>query len=321
MLAAIYRFGNIAAPMFVRHLSYFTVLAREGHYARAAAACHITQPTLSAAVRKLEQDLGVRLVLRGHRFLGLTSEGEHVLAWAQQILKDYDSLKVGLAGFRQGLDGTLRFGVIPAAMPSVALVTARFCAAFPAAKVAVLSMTSIAIQRGLNAFEIDAGLTYLDNEPLEHARTVPLYRERYVFVTRRGGAYDARKTVTWREAVAERLCLLSEDMQNRRIINKVAESIGAFIDPSVVGNSFLNILAHLRAGGWSSIVPHTLAHVMGEQPDLVMLDLVEPIHSQSIGLVFSDRDPLSPVASALISCMAASSIQGDFSAINAGPAR
>ncbi len=57
-------------------------------------------------------------------------------------------------------------------------------------------MTSKAIQRGLNAFEMDAGLTYHDNQSLEHARTVPLYRERYVFVTRRGSRFDRRKTLT-----------------------------------------------------------------------------------------------------------------------------
>ena len=75
--------------MFLRHLSYFVTLAREKHFARAAEACHISQPTLSAAIRKLEDDLQVRLVLRGHRFLGLTAEGERVLTWAQQILNDY----------------------------------------------------------------------------------------------------------------------------------------------------------------------------------------------------------------------------------------
>jgi DNA-binding transcriptional LysR family regulator len=66
--------------MFLRHLSYFLSLAREKHFARAAEACHVSQPTLSAAIRKLEDDLKVRLVVRGHRFLGLAAEGDRVLA-------------------------------------------------------------------------------------------------------------------------------------------------------------------------------------------------------------------------------------------------
>src|SRR3546814_12449415 len=114
--------------MLIRHLAYFVTLAKERHFARAADACHITQPTLSAAIRKLEEDLGVPLVARGHRFTGLTPEGEKLLAWSRQILTDYQSLINDLAGARTGLVGELRVGVIPAAMPAVSFITARFCA-------------------------------------------------------------------------------------------------------------------------------------------------------------------------------------------------
>src|SRR5262245_43904475 len=69
--------------MLVRHLSYFITLAKERHFARAADACNIAQPTLSAAIRKLEDDLGARLVVRGQRFVGLTAEGEKLLVWGR----------------------------------------------------------------------------------------------------------------------------------------------------------------------------------------------------------------------------------------------
>ncbi|MEN2991158.1 LysR family transcriptional regulator [Tistrella sp. BH-R2-4] len=277
--------------MLVRHLSYFVTLAREKHFARAAEVCHVTQPTLSAAIRRLEEDLDVRLVVRSHRFVGLTPEGETLLAWGRQILSDYDSLRDDLTGLRQGLSGTLRLGVIPAAMPSVAFLSARFASAHPAAGIAIQSLTSRAIQRGLDAFELDGGLTYLENEPLEHVRRVPLYRERYVFLTHRGHPMARRRQITWAQALVERLCLLSEDMQNRRILNNIAASIGVPITAPVVSNSFLGVCAHIRHGAWSSIVPHTFFHVFGGNPDLVAVDLVEPVHTQAIGLVLSDRDP------------------------------
>lgn len=298
--------------MIVRHLSYFIALARERHFARAADSCNITQPTLSAAIQKLESDLEVRLVVRSQRYVGLTNEGEHVLAWAQQILKDYDSLKMDLTGLKKGLSGNLRLGVIPAAMASVGFLTSRFCNAHPAANVSINSMTSRAIQRGLNASEIDAGLTYLDNEPLDQARTITLYLERYIFVTHRGSSRDNKTSITWKEAAGERLCLLSEDMQNRRIINKISKSAGVTISPIVVGNSFMNILAHLRHGGWSSIVPHTFALVMGNSPDLIKLKLVEPNHTQTVGLVFSDRDPLPFMASALVTLLSGSDFESEL---------
>src|SRR5271154_3972589 len=112
--------------MLVRHLSYFVTLARERHFARAAVLCNVAQPTLSAAIRKLEEDLGgVRLVLRDHRFVGLTAEGEKVLAWGRQILTDYNSLRDDLTGLQRGLTGILRLGVVPAAMPVISFLSAR----------------------------------------------------------------------------------------------------------------------------------------------------------------------------------------------------
>ena len=289
--------------MLIRHLTYFIALAREQHFARAAQACNVTQPTLTAAIKKLEEDLGVPLVIRDHRFVRLTDEGEKALLWGRQILADYGSLKDDLAGSRR-LTGTLRLGVIPAAMSAVAFLTSRFVEAHPAAHVEIRSLTSRAIERGLEAFELDAGVTYLENEPLANVRKVPLYTERYVLAARRGHPATASATITWKEAAAERLCLLSEDMQNRRIINNVAASIGVDIKPDVVSNSFLALLAHLRYGGWASIVPHTFAGVFFPGADLVAVDIIEPVHTQLVGLVLLDRAPLSPMSGALLSSVA-----------------
>ena len=294
--------------MLIRHLSYFVTLARVKHYARAAEVCNIAQPTLSAAIRKLEEDLQVHLVVRGHRFIGLTPDGEKVLQWGQRILVDYASLREGLSGSHHGLTGMLRFGVIPAAMPAVASLTAQFSASHPAVTVNIQAMTSRAIQHGIEAFEIECGLTYLDNEPLENVRTVPLYQERYVFITKRGNRYADRQSMTWGEAAQERLCLPNEDMQNRRIIDKIAASAGLRIGASVVTNSFAGLCSHLVQGEWSSIVPHMFPLVLGRSSDLVTIPLVEPFATQSIGLVISSRDPLSPIAGALM----ATALKADF---------
>src|SRR3546814_2810461 len=140
------------------------------------------------------------LVARGHRFTGLTPEGEKLLAWSRQILTDYQSLINDLAGARTGLVGELRFGVIPAAMPAVSFITARFCDANPGATVSIRSLTSRAIAEGLDAFELDGGLTYLENEPIENVRRVSLYRERYKLAVPANHKYARRKAVSWLEA-------------------------------------------------------------------------------------------------------------------------
>jgi DNA-binding transcriptional LysR family regulator len=302
--------------LLIRHLSYFIALAREQHFARAAAACNVTQPTLTAAIKKLEEDLDVRLAVRDRRFVRLTEEGEKLLVWGRQILVDYGSLRDDLAGLRRGLVGTLHLGVIPAAMSAVSFLTSRFAAAHPAAHVEIRSMTSRAIERALEAFEIDAGVTYLENEPLQHVRKVPLYHERYVFVARRGHPASSATSMTWKEAAAERLCLLSEDMQNRRIINKVASSIGVEIKADVVSNSYVAILSHVRRGEWASIVPHTYARLLSAA-DLIAIDIIEPIHTQAVGLVLSDREPLSPMSGALLSSIANVDFERDLDAADA----
>ena len=74
--------------VIVRYLEYLAVLAKERHFARAAAVCNVTQPALSAGIKQLEESLGVLIVERRQRFAGLTPEGERVLGWAQRVLAD-----------------------------------------------------------------------------------------------------------------------------------------------------------------------------------------------------------------------------------------
>jgi DNA-binding transcriptional LysR family regulator len=285
--------------MFVRQMMYLVAIAREHHFARAAAACHVSQPTLSAGLRKLEEELGMPLVIRGHRFLGLTPEGERVLSWARQIIADYESLKQDLTVSDDALFGTLRLASIPATLPSLPHLITPFCERHRGVSVQVQSMSSIAIQRALDDLEIDGGVTYLDNEPLKRVRCHHLYRERYVFITQADRA-GRRKSMTWAEAASASLCLLSRDMQNRRIIDHIFEDVGVAPRARIETNSFVCILSHVRSGDWSSIVPHTYVDRLGLAGGLSALPLVKPVCTHSIGLVVSDRDPLTPIANALL---------------------
>src|SRR5260221_9770555 len=134
--------------MNLRHLRYFATLARERHHGRAAAACHVTQPTLSEAIKQLEAELGVPLIDRGgQRFRDLTEEGRRVLSWAQLMLADQEGLEQELAVMRQGLSGRLRLGVIPAGMAAAPLVLSPFCRRHPHVTAEVTSMSSVEIQR------------------------------------------------------------------------------------------------------------------------------------------------------------------------------
>ena len=164
----------------------------------------------------------------------------------------------------------------------------------------MLTLSSAAIQRGLDELELDAGITYLENEPLNRVQRVPLYTERYVFVTRADDPLARRRSIRWAEAAGQPLCLLTPDMQNRRIIDQVMAEAGLVSQPAIETNSFMGVWSFVRRGPWTSIVPEASFRGLGDAADLVAVPLVDPVHVQPIGLVLSDRDPLSPVAAALL---------------------
>ncbi len=98
-----------------RQLEYFVAVAQERHFARAAEKCYVSQPSLSAAIAKLERELNVTLINRGHSFEGLTPEGERLVVWAKRIPAEHDAFKAEVHAVRSGITGTLRLGTVPTA--------------------------------------------------------------------------------------------------------------------------------------------------------------------------------------------------------------
>ncbi|MFF4896354.1 LysR family transcriptional regulator [Streptomyces sp. NPDC001068] len=286
--------------MLLRRLEYLVALARERHFARAAAACHVSQPSLSAAIRRLEHELGVPVVRRGRRYEGLTPEGEVVLAWAHRILAERDALRHELSALRDGLTGTLRLGVVPTAVPVAALLTGPFCDRHPHARVAVESLSSQDIRRGLVDFELDAAMTYLDDDELRQVRRFPLYEERYVLLTPVGGPLGEAATATWSQAAALPLCLLGPRMRNRRIIDDCFAADGAVPSPAVESDSVAGLYAHLPGGRWSSVISHAWLHMFGVPPGMRVVPLAGPAHGPRVGLVVARSEPQSVLAEALV---------------------
>jgi DNA-binding transcriptional LysR family regulator len=286
--------------MIVRYLEYLVALARERHFARAASTCNVTQPTLSAGIKQLEESLGVLIVERRQRFVGFTPEGERVLAWAHRALADYGGLTQELSELREGLAGQLRIGAIPVSLPALALLTTPFGAIHPKTRFQITSQTSIDIQRELDDFTIDVGLTYLDNDPLSRVRTVPLYRERYVLITHEASAFAVYKSISWEKAATLPLCLLTPSMQNRRIIDAQFLAAGAHVNAVMETNSLVTLWTHLLFGQWSTVVPQTFLLLFEQKRGLVSIPLVEPETCHTLGLVAAEREPLAALPRALL---------------------
>lgn len=284
--------------VIARKYLYLVALAKEKHFGRAAAACNVTPSTLSAAIRELEAELGVSLVERRQQFTALTPEGECVIAYAKRVIATAGDLKQELAQQRGGLNGTLRLGVIPTALTAVATLDAAFSRRHPQGTIQVLSLSTQEILRRLRNFELDGGVVYCGSGDAEDLVLTPLWVENHIFITAREDLFESRTEVGWREVAETQLCLLTPDMQNRKIIDAQFARLGCSPAPRMVTNSIVSMLAHVGTGHWSSILPRSVLEVI--RTPVRVLDLVDPALAWEIGLVTLARDPQPPMVAALL---------------------
>jgi DNA-binding transcriptional LysR family regulator len=281
-------------------LDFLLALAREQHFGRAAEACGVTQPTLSAGVKQLEEQMGVLLVNRGSRFQGFTPEGQRVLDWARRIVGDTRAMREEINALRHGLTGQLRIAAIPTALAMVAALTTPYRERHPNVQFTILSRTSVEILDLLENLEIDAGITYLENEPVGRVNVVPLYHERYRLLTSADAPLGNRDSVTWAEVAQVPLCLLTPDMQNRRIIDRLIKSTGNESRPTLESDSMILLFSHVRTGRWASVMPAKLAETLGLTDTLRAIPITGPEAVQTIGLVVPSREPMMPITAALV---------------------
>ena len=281
-------------------LNFVLALAREHHFGRAAEICGVTQPTMSAGLKQLEEQLGVVIVRRSSRFQGFTPEGEHVLAWARRIVGDAAAMRQDLDALKGGLAGHLRLAAIPTALGIVPSLTTPFRIGHPSVRFTVTSATSTDILDGLTNLSVDAGLTYLDNEAIGGVKTVPLYRETYCLLTSADSDLGRRATIGWRDIGTLPLCLMTPDMQNRRIVDQMLRDSDAPSEAPLESNSVLALLAHVASGLWSSIVPTSLVRSIGLPPKTVAVPIGDPEVSHLVGLVVAPRYAISPLTNALV---------------------
>ena len=297
-------------------LEYVLALAREKHFGRAAETCSVTQPTLSAGIKQLEEQMGVLLVNRGSRFQGFTPEGERVLEWARRIVGDTRAMHEEINALRRGLAGRLRIAAIPTALAMVAAVTTPYREKHPNVQFTIYSRTSIEIFDLLENLEVDAGITYVENEPIGRVTTVPLYRERYRLLTSADAPLGNRDTVTWAEVAQVPLCLLTPDMQNRRIIDRLLKSAGGESRPTLESDSMILLFSHVRTGRWSSVMPAKLAETLGLTDTIRAIPITGPEAVQTIGLVVPAREPTTPLTAALVEVASALAVSLDDSPVH-----
>jgi DNA-binding transcriptional LysR family regulator len=288
----------------IDRLEMFIALANERHFGRAAESIGVTQPSLSSAIKHLEEQFGVKLVNRGSRFQGLTPEGKHVLEQAREIVAATRALRDEMRSIRSGLSGELRLGVIPTALPMVVNLVEPYAKRYPLVRIQILSRASSEIIDQIERLELDAGMTYLEPAPPKRLTQLPLYLETYCLLLSTENSLSRRRVVSWQEVGELPLCLLTRDMQNRRIIDRHLRDAGVTAAPRVESNSVIVLASHVATGRWASVVPFKLAEIFMPSGRVAAVPIegsgtaADP--AQPVGLIVSPREPRTPQLAALL---------------------
>ena len=273
-------------------MRYLVALNEHRHFARAAQACHITQPALSNALRALEAEFGAVIVRRGRVFGGLTPEGEQVLATALSMLKAEEALRQDLSVGAGQLKGRLRMAAVPTAMPMLTRFAALLRAQHPGITPMVLSLSSLEIETGLEDLSLDLALGYSDRLLARESARIsvwPQYQEHY-FLLSPATEKSSQKPVKWAQAAKLPLCLLTPDMHNRLIVDQSFQTAGCEVSAAMETNSVLSLMMAVSDGGLHSVLPGALVATLPEAAALNVRPLITPQVQTAIAFLTQPKD-------------------------------
>ncbi|MFW8594413.1 LysR family transcriptional regulator [Cribrihabitans neustonicus] len=275
----------------LRDLQLLTALARHQHFAKAAQDCGMSQPAFSMRIRNLEERLEVSIVRRANRFQGLTEEGMMIVRRARSILDDAKALEQEIAAARGEVTGTLVLGVVPTATTWAARLADRLHQAHPRILARIEVTTSMAIQQRLYDGTIDAGITYGDSMGRELVTVQPLYEESYVLMAPEAMVAGRGASISWADAAELPLSLLDQQMQNRRILDRIFADLG--LKPRIVSESsgFMASIVLAREGTSATILPRALPEALGALGGTRVLALEAPEQARPICIATLDRTP------------------------------
>lgn len=278
-------------------LRYLVALHEHRHFGRAAAACHITQPALSNALRALESEFGVTIAQRGRSFVGFTPEGERVLASARTMLRERELLAQDLSSQSGAPHGTLVIGAVPSAMPVAARFAALLQRRHPGIVPTLRSLSSTDIELGLDELTVDVALGYTDRAGMGahppprrgERRVLAQYTERYYLVSRapraRAAGLKIVEPMPWREAARRPLCLLTPEMHNRSIVDAAFARAGTPVQPVMQTNSIVTLALAVVEGDVCSVMPGAVLSAVRSYRELQAHPLVRPEIETPVGFM------------------------------------
>ena len=196
--------------MEMQQLRYVVAVARTGNFSRAAEQCHVSQPSLSQQIQKLEDELGEQLFDRLRREVKLTSHGEAFLRRAVRVLEEVDAAKREATDAKGLLRGLVTIGVLPTIAPYLLpAVLAEFMEKYPGVEIVVQEDTTARLLKLAHAYEIDFALA---SQPIQEERLAvrELFSEELLLALPPGHPLTRKRSVTPADLEGERLIVMKE---------------------------------------------------------------------------------------------------------------
>ena len=262
--------------MTLTELKYVVAVAETRHFGRAAERCFVSQPSLSASVKNLEEELGVTLFERGKRGVFVTEAGDQIVAQARRALEEAERVKSVARQGRDPLQGVLRLGIIhtiaPYLLPQLVAALRRSAPGMP---LDVEENTTANLDRMLKAGELDAVILALPygGPGLE---TVPLYEESFRVAAPAGHALAKKKTVAVEELDAGELLLLPVGHCFRDQVLDACREFSRPPEPGRQGNSLETLRSMVASGLGVTVLPATALTARYANPLVKTVPFNEP---------------------------------------------
>jgi LysR family hydrogen peroxide-inducible transcriptional activator len=290
--------------MTLTELRYIVALARERHFGRAAEACHASQPTVSVAIRKLEQELGVKLFERGATEVTATDVGERVIAQAQRVLEEANTVREIARLGRDPLSGPLRLAAIytigPYLLPALVRQLQHDAPQMP---LLLNENFTVRLLEMLKHGEVDAAVMAL---PLPEAglAIAPLYDEQFVVAVPRAHPWARRKAIAVGELGGQTTLLLGSGHCFRdRVLDACPELDRASADgaqQSVEGSSLETIRQMVASGIGVAVLPGTSVPERTRRDALITyVPFRRPVPERRVVLAWRRSFPRTPAIDAL----------------------
>ena len=273
--------------MNLRDLRYFVALADTRHFGKAAERSFVSQPTLSAQIKKLETYLGVQLIERQPRKVTLTETGAKILPLARRVLQESDEIVSLARNEHDPLSGKLKVGLIPTIGPYLLpVVTRKLRKQLPRLKLMLYEYQTQPLLEKLRAGDIDVGILALP-VPLDGLEALPLYDENFTLAVPTASPLAKKSSVKIDDLSGETLLLLEDGHCLRDQALDVCSRIDVKESEDYRATSLETLRQMVAAGLGITLLPELATRgPFGSGHGLAVKPFAKPVPSRSVGAVW-----------------------------------